>query len=70
MEIRIRIADESESRLLAEIPFRRDAIDSIIPTLGAWGVIGSDGETYAESDLSGQFVDNGTSAYFEILLSE
>lgn len=70
MEVRIRTANEpsSSSRLLAEIPFRRDAIDSVIPTLAAWGVFSVGHSMADESDLTGQFVDDGEKAYFEVIV--
>lgn len=68
MEVRIRSANDSSSRLLAEIPFRPDVIDSLIPTLGGWGVFTQDHSLASESDLTGQFVDDGEKAYFEIIV--
>ena len=70
MEVRIRSANEpsSASRLLAEIPFRRDAIDSVIPTLADWGVFSTGHSLAGADDLSGQFVDDGEKAYFEVIV--
>jgi hypothetical protein len=71
MEIRIRLYDDdTESRVLAEIPFRKDAIDSILPTLSDWGVVDRIGRSYTGSEISGTFVDDGTSAYFEVILGD
>lgn len=69
MELRIRKANDTESRLLAEIPFRAEVFDGIIPTLTAWGVVDADGNSYDDADIFGQFVDNGEKAYFEVVLS-
>ena len=70
MEVRIRSANEpsSASRLLADIPFRRDAIDSVIPTLADWGVFSTGNSLAGADDLSGQFVDDGEKAYFEVIV--
>lgn len=68
MEIRVRHHTDSESRVLADVPFRPDVIDKIIPTLGGWGIAASDGNLYSESDLMGQFVDDGHEAYFEVII--
>ena len=68
MEIRIRKLVDVESRVLADVPFRQDVIDNIIPTLARWGVVDENGRMYESEDLTGQFVDNGTSAYFEVIL--
>ena len=70
MEVRIRHANDTESRLLAEIPFRPEAIDSVIPTLGAWGVVDSSGAMWETDALTGQFVDDGTKAYFEVVIGD
>jgi hypothetical protein len=68
MEVRIRSANDTTSRLLAEIPFRTEAIDSVIPTLGAWGVFTSSHSLADEDALTGQFVDDGEHAYFEVIV--
>ena len=67
MELRIRSANDTTSRFLADIPFRPEAIDSVIPTLGAWGVVAEGGRMFAEGQLVGQFVDTGDKAYFEVI---
>lgn len=68
MEVRIRSANDTTSRLLADIPFRPDVIDSVIPTIGGWGVFTSEHSLATVSDLTGQFVDDGEKAYFEIIV--
>lgn len=68
MEVRIRSANDTTSRLLADIPFRPDVIDSLIPTLGGWGVFTNTHSLAGEDDLTGQFVDDGEKAYFEIIV--
>ncbi|MCZ4069247.1 hypothetical protein O1W71_16375 [Microbacterium sp. H37-C3] len=68
MELRIRSANDSTSRFLADIPFRPEVIDSVIPILAAWGVFTNDNSLAGEADMTGQFVDNGEKAYFEIVI--
>jgi hypothetical protein len=68
MEVRIRSVNDADSRLLAEIPFRPDVIDSVIPTLGAWGVFTKDHSLADGASLTGQFVDDGERAYFEVIV--
>jgi hypothetical protein len=68
MELRIRSANDATSRFLADIPFRPEVIDSVIPTLAAWGVFTSDHSLADEADMTGQFVDNGEKAYFEVVI--
>jgi hypothetical protein len=63
IEVRIRHEDEGSSVFLTNIPF--DQLDSIIPTLESWGLADAYGCT-----LSGQFVYDVSSAYFEIVLHE
>ena len=70
MEVRIRSANDSTSRFLADIPFRPEVIDSIIPTIGAWGVVDAVGHMFDQKELTGQFVDDGEKAYFEIIVGE
>lgn len=70
MEIRIRHATDSEARVLADIPFRPDVINTIIPTLGSWGVITEGSGPFSEESMTGQFVDDGTKAYFEVVIGE
>lgn len=68
MEVRIRSANDTTSRLLADVPFRPDVIDQIIPTLGGWGVYTHE-HSLADTDaLTGQFVDDGERAYFEVIV--
>jgi hypothetical protein len=55
---------------LADIPFRPDVIASIIPTLGSWGVIANGAGPHEEESMIGQFVDDGTKAYFEVVIDE
>lgn len=68
MELRIRSVNEATSRLLADIPFRRDVIDSVIPTLASWGVFSSGHSLAGEDEMTGQFVDDGEKAYFEVIV--
>lgn len=68
MELRIRSQGDTTSRLLAEIPFRPEVIDSVIPTLAAWGVFTSDHSLAVDTDMVGQFVDDGEKAYFEVVI--
>jgi len=68
MEVRIRSAEDTTSRLLADIPFRPDVIDSVIPTIGGWGVFTPEHSLATESDLTAQFVDDGEKAYFEVVV--
>lgn len=68
MEVRIRMANESESRFLADIPFRPDVIEGIIPTLAKWGVFMSNNSLATAEDLSAQFVDDGDKAFFEVIV--
>jgi len=70
MEIRIRHASDTEARVLADIPFRADVINNIIPTLGSWGVITGGNGPFEESAMVGQFVDDGTHAYFEVVIGD
>lgn len=68
MEVRIRSADDSTSRFLADIPFRPEVIDSVIPTLAAWGVFTPNHSLADEGAMVGQFVDTGEKAYFEVVI--
>lgn len=68
MELRIRSQGDTTSRFLADIPFRRDVIDAVIPTLASWGVFSSDNSLADESEMTGQFVDDGEKAYFEVVV--
>jgi len=68
MEVRIRSAEDTDSRFLTEIPFRPEVIDSIIPTLASWGVFSSNHSLAGLDDLTGQFCDDGAKAYFEIVV--
>ena len=70
MEVRIRHANDTEARVLADIPFRPDVIASVIPTLGSWGVITEGAGPFEEKEMVGQFVDDGTKAYFEVVIGE
>lgn len=70
MEVRLRSAGDTESRLLAEIPFRPEVLDTVISTLGGWGVVDSNGRMWDGEALSGQFVDDGTKAYFEVVIDD
>jgi hypothetical protein len=69
LEIRIRDGEAGDAVPLGEIPFRRDAIDQIIPTLQAWGV-GTALGTKDESSIYGQFFTDGTRAYFEVVIPD
>lgn len=68
MELRIRSQGDSTSRFLADIPFRPEVIDSVIPTLSSWGVFTDEHSLAEEKDMFGQFVDNGEKAYFEVVI--
>lgn len=68
MELRIRSQGDTTSRLLAEIPFRAEVIDAVIPTLAAWGVFTNDHSLAEGKDMVGQFVDDGEKAYFEVII--
>ena len=70
MEVRIRHANDTESRFLTEIPFRPEVIDSIIPTLGGWGVIAGGNGPFEQDAMIGQFVDDGLKAYFEVVIGD
>jgi hypothetical protein len=69
MEVRIRSASDTTARFLADIPFRPEVIESIIPTLSNWGVFTSNNSLADSKDMVGQFVDDGEKAYFEIIVS-
>lgn len=60
----------SASVTIADIPFRPDVIDKIIPTLQAWGVFNQDGNSFAEDTIIGQFVLDELKevAYFEVVV--
>jgi hypothetical protein len=63
IEVRIRKEDEYASRHLTDVPL--DSLDTIIPTLSAWGVADGGGEFY------GQFViPSSRNAYFEIVVTQ
>ena len=68
MEVRIRSANDTTSRFLADIPFRPEVIDSVIPTLAAWGVFTSGHSLAGAESMAGQFVDDGEKAYFEVIV--
>lgn len=73
MQLKIKIRHESESSesavQLAEVPFRPDAIDTIISTIEGWGLIDVTRNLAAE-DLVGQFIKTETEAYFEVVIPE
>lgn len=69
MEIRIRAASEVEAVVLGDIPFRPEVIDAVIPTITSWG--GYIGDTEIKpGNLTGQFMDDGLKAYFEVVVNE
>jgi hypothetical protein len=67
MEVRIRSANDLDSRLLADVPFRPEVIERIIPTLIFWGLVVG-GDLVEEGRVSGQFVDDGEKAFFEVVV--
>lgn len=56
----MRLASEAKARHLCIWPATE--LDSLIPTLEAWGLVGS------SDDFVGQFQLDGTSAYFEVVI--
>lgn len=67
MEIRIRAASQAEAVVLGDIPFRPEVIDAVIPTITAWGGYIGD-EEINNSNVVGQFMDDGLKAYFEVIV--
>lgn len=67
LEIRIRHEDDTEAVPLAEVPFKPDAIDSIIETIARWGINANE-QDYDRSQLSGQFIKDASGAYFEVFV--
>lgn len=66
LEVRIRRESWVKAIPLAEIPFRPEAIDSVLPTLRGWGgEIG--GATIGDTTFV-QFVDDGERAYLEVVV--
>lgn len=67
LEIRIRHEEDAEAVPLAEVPFKPDAIDSIVETIARWG-INANGQDYDRDKLSGQFIKDESGAYFEVFV--
>lgn len=58
IQVQYREEEAPEGVPIAEIPFRREAIDAVIPTIQAWGIVTDIGEgitAIPENGLFGQF---------------
>lgn len=60
-DVRIRHEYDTEAQRLADVPF--DQLDTIIPTLAAWGIANEE-----DAELAGQFVYSDLGAYFEVII--
>lgn len=67
LEIRVRREDDTESTYLAEIPFRNEAIDSVIPLIQAWG-LSYEGDGGAGENVYGRFVVQKGKGFFEVVI--
>jgi len=68
MEVRIRSTAMTRPVVIADIPFRPDVIDKVIPSLQAWGVFNGEGTEFPAESIVGQFVvdEDREVAYFEV----
>jgi hypothetical protein len=62
----VRRESDAKARYLADVPF--DALDTVIPTLQAWGVEDTEHDDAADG-MYGQFVVGSTAAYFEVVIT-
>jgi predicted lactoylglutathione lyase len=69
VEVRIRHESQPEGVVLGEVPFRKEAIDAIIPTIQAWGLSFMD-NTVDENSIYGQFFADQNRAYFEVMIPQ
>jgi hypothetical protein len=69
VEVRIRHESQPEGVVLGEVPFRKEAIDAIIPTIQAWGLSYMD-ISVDENAIYGQFYADQNRAYFEVMVPQ
>jgi len=67
LEVRIRHENESVGVPIAEIPFRKEAVDSVIPLMQSWGLV-YEGTPVRDDMIIGQFYADANSAYFEVVI--
>lgn len=65
VEIRVRHEGEIRARRLGEVAF--DQLETVIPTIDAWGIVGEDFPD--DPQFAGQFVLDVDAAYFEVVVS-
>ena len=70
LEVRIRHVNEADALPFAEIPFRREAIDSVLNLIYSTG-----GNLFGlsladEVDLSMQFAEDGEKGYLEVVVEQ
>jgi hypothetical protein len=68
LEVRIRHESWAEAIPLAEIPFRPEAIASVLPSLRDWG--GEIGGGPIGDTTFVQFMDDGVRAYLEVVVTD
>lgn len=67
IEVRVREADEGRSRRLTS--WAINDLDSVLTNLRAWGLAYDDGNGLVNDNFYGQFVDDGTNVFFEVVYS-
>lgn len=72
IQVFYREEEAEEGVLIAEVPFRREAIDAVIPLLVSWGVVNTFGgdiaaASHVEGDLYGQFRVTAARMIFEVV---
>lgn len=71
IEVRIRNAEDAEATIrLCTWP--ADNLDTLLPTLRSWGVLNANGVRHSgtDADITGQFVVDNESAYFEVVIHD
>lgn len=67
IEVRIRHEDVAKAVYLCDWP--TEALDTLIPTIGGWGIyIG--GCTYLADALSGQIIVDSSGAWMEVVVAD
>jgi len=70
IQVQYREEESSEGVPFAEVPMRREAIDSVIPMIQAWGILADHGDgmtAIPADDLYGQFRVLSDRVIFEVV---
>lgn len=68
VKVYLRGEDDAEGKLLCEVPLAALADESVIDTVGQWGV-DADGDVVGRDRLAGQFALDSRGAVFEVMVT-